>query len=153
MGDKKILQRVKDVGVILFWKNKITASLIYSSFVMWLVVVAGLFLLVRREQGVLIGHYNAFFGIDVLINTNDRAELWELFLPVLGGFFFLLVSVLMSFFFILQLDRTAVDLKEPKDSLVSNRAISFVGSRLLLIGAWLVQLVMIVYLIAIWLIN
>ena len=156
MSDKKRLQgsiqKIKEVGKILFWENKITAILIGMSVLMNVVVWVGLFVLTRGGQDVLIGHYNVFFGIDVLVDLTDKNNLWKLFLPSIGGLFFLLVSVAMSFFLILQLDRGSVE-DEIKDSFVSNKSLSFMGSRLLLIGAWLVQLILIVYLISIWFIN
>jgi hypothetical protein len=151
-GIQKNIQKIKEVAVILFWENKITASLIGTSLLMNAVVWLGLFILVKKGQSVLIGHYNVFFGIDVLINLADKNSLGQLFLPPIGGIFFLLMSVIMSIFFILQLDRVTIE-EEIKEAFVSNKSLSFMGSRLLLIGAWLVQLILIVYLISIWFIN
>jgi hypothetical protein len=153
MGDKFFLQRIKEVGRILFWENKITAGLIYSGLLINSIVVIGLIILFKSGQDVLIGHYNVFFGIDKLIKATNKNDLWELLTPPIVGLFFLIVSVLMSIFFILQLDRTVAGDKKNGEVFVSNRAISFIGSRLLLIGAWVVQLILAVYLLAIWLIN
>ncbi len=152
-GDKNFLQRIKEVSRILFWENKVTMGLIYTSIAMNLLVWTGFFLLIKRVQGILIGHYNVFFGIDVLINTAEKSSLWKVFLPSIGGLFFLVLSILMSIFLILQLDRTAVVEDEIEGALISNKSLSFIGSRLLLIGAWLVQLIIIVCFIAIWRIN
>ena len=152
-GNQIFLQRMKEVGKILFWKNKITAILIYTSILINLLVSLGLFLLTKGDQTVIIAHYNVFFGIDVLVNIADKGSLWEVFLPPVGGMFFLMLSILMSIFLILQLDITASETEEAEGALVSNKALSFMGSRLLLIGAWLVQLIIAVFFITIWRIN
>ena len=152
-GEQKIWQRIKSVSVILLWKNKVTAGLIYTSLLMNALVWLGLFMLIKGGQNILIGHYNVFFGIDVIIDVTSRGDLCNLFLPAIGGLFFIVLSVLMSIFLILQLDRTTVISEKMTENFISNRAISFVGSRLLLIGAWFLQLVLLVYLVAIWLIN
>lgn len=152
-GRQKKIQRGKEIGKILFWRNKITASLIYTSLLINALVWLGLFILIKGDQPVLIGHYNVFFGIDILVNLSDRSSLWRLFLPPIGGLFFLILNIIMSVFFILQLDRVVTKEEIVKDAFVSNRALSFMGSRLLLVGAWLIQLILAVYFIAIWLIN
>jgi len=151
-GKKNNARKIKEVSKILFWKNKITASLIGASLLMNIIVWLGLFMLTKSERPVLIGHYNVFFGIDVLIDLVDRSNLWRLFLPPAGGLFFLGLSIGMSIFFIVQLDNNIVE-RTPKNSFVSNKSLSFMGSRLLLIGAWLVQLILVVYVIAVWFIN
>jgi hypothetical protein len=151
-GKQDLVKKICKICKILLWKNKIAASLIYSSVFINILIWVGLFLLMKGNQGILVGHYNAFFGIDVLIDLADTDNLWRLFLPPIGGLLFLILSVAMSIFFILQLDIGAVD-NEIKNSFVSNKALSFMGSRLLLIGAWLVQLILMVYLVAIWFIN
>ncbi len=151
-GSQNGIKKISKVGKILFWENKITASLIYSSLFVNAVIWLGLFFLTRGEQSILVGHYNVFFGIDILIDLADKNNLWKLFLPPMGGLFFLGLSIVMSIFFILQLDVGAME-EEIENSFVSNKALSFMGSRLLLIGAWLVQLILVVYLISMWFIN
>ena len=151
-GSPKGIKKIGRVGKILFWENKITASLIYTSLGSNILVWLGLFFLLKTGQHILIGHYNVFFGIDVLVDLADKNNLWKLFLPPIGGLVFLCLSVMMSIFFILQLDLDMSD-KMIKNSFVSNKALSFVGSRLLLIGAWLVQLILVVYLLTTWFIN
>jgi len=152
-GKQKKIHRIKEISKILFWRNKVTASLIYTSLLINALVWLGLFVLAKGDHSALIGHYNVFFGIDMLINLADENSLWKLFLPPIGGLFFLILSVMMSVFFILQLDIVSAKEKKIKNDFVSNKALSFVGSRLLLIGAWLVQLILVVYLMATWLIN
>jgi hypothetical protein len=151
-GSQNGIKKIGKVGRILFWENKITASLIYSSLFVNALICLGLFLLTRGDTSILVGHYNVFFGIDILIDLADKNNLWKLFLPPMGGLFFLGLSIIMSIFFILQLDLGAAE-EEIKNSFVSNKALSFMGSRLLLIGAWLVQLILVVYLISAWFIN
>ena len=151
-GNQNGIKKISKVSKILFWENKITASLIYSSLFVNALIWLGLFLLTRGGQSILVGHYNVFFGIDILIDLADKNNLWKLFLAPMGGLFFLGLSMVMSIFFILQLDIGATE-EEIKNSFVSNKALSFMGSRLLLIGAWLVQLILVVYLVSMWFIN
>jgi len=150
--EKKNARKISEISKILFWKNKITMVLIGTSFVLNIIVWLGLFMLTKNGQTILIGHYNVFFGVDTIINLAENGNSWELFLPPMGGLFFLVVSILMSIFLILQLDRGTSE-KEIKNSFVSNKSLSFMSSRLLLIGTWVVQLILVVYLISIWLIN
>ncbi len=142
---------LKEVSIILFRRNKITAGLIYTSLLMNIFLWGGLLFLFKKGQAILIGHYNVFFGVDTFIDIIHRSNIWELFFPAIGGLFFLLLNIAISIFFILQLNISVGE--EKKDVFISNRAISFLGSRLLLIGAWVLQLVLLVYLIAIYFIN
>jgi len=148
----KIRQKIIEIGSILFWKNKIAAGLIYSSLVINLLVWIGLLALIKKSQEVLIVHYNVFFGIDRIVNLIEKNSLGEIFLVPMGGLVFLLLSIVVAIFLIIQFDDNS-EIKMGRNVFISNRSISFVGSRLLLIGAWLLQLILLVYLVAIELIN
>jgi hypothetical protein len=151
-GDMKIRQKIIEIGSILFWKNKIAAGLIYSSLVINLLVWIGLLALIKKSQEVLIVHYNVFFGIDRIVNLIEKNSLGEIFLVPMGGLVFLLLSIVVAIFLIIQFDDNS-EIKMGRNVFISNRSISFVGSRLLLIGAWLLQLILLIYLVAIELIN
>jgi hypothetical protein len=151
-GDVKTRQKIIGIGSILFWKNKITAGLIYSSLIINLLVWLGLVALIKKSQEVVIAHYNVFFGIDKIVNLTEKGSLVEIFLVPMGGLVFLLLSIVMAVFLIVQFDDNA-EIKMGRDVFISNRSISFVGSRLLLMGAWLLQLILLIYLVAVELIN
>ena len=109
------------------------------------------YLLIRNSQEILIGHYNVFFGVDKIIDLSKEAERLEIFLPAMGGLFLILLTIVMSIFLIIQFDEEKI--AKGNVNFISNKSISFVGSRLLLISAWLLQLILIVYLIAIGRVN
>jgi len=152
-GVQKICQRIKEISIIFLWENKVTAWIIYTSLLFNFLTHFGLYILFRKGQAVLITHYNVFFGIDAIVNTTDNLRLWQLFIPPLGGLFFLLLSIVMSILLVIQLDRVVMDVTKKKNYFISSKSVSFIGSRLLLIGAWSLQLVLLIYLIAIWKVN
>jgi hypothetical protein len=154
-GAGKIWRNFLRIGKVLFWENKIAAGLIYSGLVFNLSLWAGLILLMKKSQGVFIAHYNVFFGIDKMMDLSEGIDWWESLLVPAGGLIVWVLSVLVAIFLIIQFDDD-VKIKlsgKTEEVFVSNRSIGFVGSRLLLIGAWLLQLVLLIYLLAIWLIN
>ena len=153
-GNKKIIvDKINKVCKSLFWKNKIAAGLIYGSLFLNGLFWLGIYFLVKNSQGIFVGHYNVFFGIDGFVDVSNGENWGNIFSVPMGGLFFLLLSIVMSIFLIMQFDKEVKEVDERSDSLITNRAISFMGSRLLLIAAWSLQLILLVYLIAIWKIN
>ena len=153
MNKKKEIacKRIKKVIISLLWQNRLTAIIIYSSLVLNAFVWVLFYLLIKNSQRILIGHYNVFFGVDRIIDISKKTGKLEILLPAMGGLFLIFLTVIMSIFLIVQFNEK----KTVSDNVIfiSNKSISFVGSRLLLISAWLLQLILIIYLIAISRIN
>ncbi|GEM_PF-1944641 len=150
---KTFVRKNLEVLEVLFWKNKVLVFLVYSSLFLNLLIWGVLFWFFKNAgEYNLIIHYNVYLGVDGIL-INDEPQSWfNLFLPAAGGFLFWLISVWLSVFLIFQLDRFDNN-KSALSSFISNRSISFVSVRILLISAWMLQLVLLVYIISLWVIN
>ncbi len=139
---------------ILLWRDKMTVIIIYTSvllnFGVWLAMG---WLLKYNSQGVIIGHYNVFFGIDTMVDMSNGASQWEVLFVPLGGFIFLGLSFAMSVLLMVQFNNSSEKIDKKVNSLISNKSIGFIGSRLLLIGAWILQLTLLVFSLMILRIN
>jgi len=143
--------KIKKISASLLWQNKLTAVIIYSSLGLNALVWLLSYLLMKNSQGILIGHYNVFFGVDKIIDLSNGVGKLEIFLSAMGGFFLILLTIVMSIFLTIQFDEEKI--ARDNINFISNKSISFVGSRLLLINSWLLQLILIIYLIAISRVN
>ena len=150
----KIWRESIRMSQILLWKDKITVTIIYTSVLLnlniWLVMG---WLLKYNSQGVIIGHYNVFFGIDTMVDMSNGASQWEILFVPLGGLIFLVLSFMMSVLLMVQFNNLSEKVDKKVDSLISNKSIGFISSRLLLIGAWILQLILLVYSLMILRIN
>ncbi len=150
----KIWRESIRMSQILLWKDKITVTIIYTSVLLnlgvWLVMG---WLLKYNSQGVIIGHYNVFFGIDTMVDMSNGTSQWEILFVPLGGLIFLVLSFMMSVLLMVQFNNLSEKVDKKVDSLISNKSIGFISSRLLLIGAWILQLILLVYSLMILRIN
>ncbi len=149
----KIWQELIKMSQILLWKNKITALIIYTGLLLNLIIWGLLGWLLIHNKGIIIEHYNVFFGIDKMINLADRDSWWELLSIPLGGLIFLVLSFIMSILLMIQFNSLPAITDKKINDLITNKSIGFVSSRLLLIGAWVLQLILIVYSLMILRIN
>ncbi len=150
---KTFVKKNLEILGILFWENKILAFLVYTSLFLNLLIWGALFWFLKNAgEHNLVIHYNVYLGVDGIL-INDGPQSWfNLFLPAAGGFLFWLISVWLSVFLIFQLDRFDNN-RSALSSFISNRSISFVSVRILLISVWMLQLILLVYIISLWVIN
>ncbi len=145
-GKIKIWRELIKMSRILLWRDKITVTIIYTSVLLnlgvW--VIMG-WLLKYNSQGVIIEHYNVFFGIDMMVDMVNGVSWWEILFIPLGGLIFLVLSFVMSVVLMIQFNTLSEKVDKKVDNLISNRSIGFISSRLLLIGAWILQLILLVY--------
>jgi len=137
------------------WEDKVMMLIIYSALFLNLSVWIGLYFLLRKETEIFIAHYNVFFGIDFLIDIANGENRWQLLWVPAGGLLFWFLSFLLAVFLRKQFPATVQNKMSKKmpGELISNRSIGLVGGRLLLIGAWCLQVILLVYLLAIYRIN
>ncbi len=149
----KIWRESIRMSQILLWKNKITALIIYTGLLLNLIIWGVLGWLLLHSREIIIEHYNVFFGIDKIIDLTDKKNWWELLSIPLGGLIFLVLSFIMSVLLMIQFNSLPAITDKKINDLITNKSIGFISSRLLLIGAWVLQLILIVYSLMILRIN
>ena len=151
----KIWKESIKMSYILLWRDKATVLIIYSGILLNLVVwiIMG-WLLRRNSQGVIIGHYNVFFGIDAIVDVTNRQSWLEILFIPFGGLIFLGLSFMLSVLLMVQFNKPLDgDANRNVNDFVTNKSIGFISSRLILIGAWTLQIVLLLYSIMILRIN
>lgn len=79
-----------DEGV-LFWNNTLVrASLAVGFLFLSLTVLFGYLFVARRAQDIIVLHYNAYFGVDIVGSP------WQILLLSAGAGFFLLINGILA---------------------------------------------------------
>lgn len=147
----KVSRDCKEIFFELFWRKRFSAFFIYGSLLLNGAAWAVLWQLTKLNQEIIILHYNAYLGIDVMLNSADEF-FPDLFLVVIGGAAILLLDILLSAILlylsdVLDKDKTKVgQLKKEMD-------VNLLGSNLIIVGGFLVQVAIFIYSMAILFVN
>jgi hypothetical protein len=136
----------------LFWYRKFSVFLIYSGIILNLASWIVLWQLTKLNQEIIILHYNAYLGIDVMLDTEIE-QYFDLFLVPIGGIVVLFLDILLAGI-LLYLSGTVNEQLAQKcgqDSEESDE--NLLGSNLIIIGGFLTQLVIFIYAAAILFVN
>ncbi len=154
----KFLDKLREIrdeiilaGVWLFWKRKLAAFFIWFSAVLNIVSWGFMIWLAKTSQAVVILHYNAFLGIDSLIDTTTATSKSQFFVAPLGGTIILVFNILISVILLCFIDKKRKDIFQRKGHKLKTRfSVSIentqiLGIYLLLTGNLFLQLVIIIY--------
>ncbi len=149
----------------LFRKKKTSAFFVYGALFLNLASWALLAWLVKTEQSVVILHYNAFMGIDVITNFDIQKDYFQIFIAPIGGTIIFFLNLMIAYILCIQsevfesvhekkgsmqagvLNKTSHNLKICQDN------INMLGVYLILGGNLVLQLVVFLYTIAIIWVN
>lgn len=146
----------------IFWKNKWSAFLVYSALFLNIVSWGLFYWLTMKEQPGLIMHYNAFLGIDLFFHVGSgEGGFLDIFFAPIGGLGFFLINVLISvilIFFMRSGDREEERVKAEKREKMDKAECDFhrtyrLGSLLILGGDVIVQVAILIYVVAILIVN
>lgn len=149
----------------LFHAKKMSAFFVYGSIFLNLTSWALLIWLARTEQSIVILHYNAFMGIDVISNFDIQKDYFQIFIAPIGGAFIFFLNLIIAYILCIQSEifessHEANELMQQKVlNKTSHRAkicqgdINMLGIYLILCGSLMLQLVVFLYTIAIIWVN
>jgi hypothetical protein len=140
------------MGLKIFLKSKLLKFVLIGGFLLnflvWLILWLGLDL----NKTTLIIHYNSFFGIDKFSVNSGLNRFFEIFFAPLSGLFILIVNYLLGGFLIFSGWKKTGE-KEVSDVSLGKLPASMLGGFLILITGIILQMTVLVYAIAIFLIN
>jgi len=141
-----------DIFLKLFWRRKFSAFLIYTGIILNAASWAVLWQLTKLNQEVIILHYNAYLGIDVMLDT-EMDPYFDLFLVPIGGVVILLLDILLAgiLLYLSSVSDKQSAKKCGQEMLEADE--NLLGSNLMIIGGFLAQLVIFVYAVAILFVN
>ena len=141
----------------LLWSNKLSAFFIYFGFLLNAISWALLVWFVRVEQAVVIVHYNSFLGIDIVQDFNQGRDYIGVFIVPLVGLFIWILNFVMSLILcsvpkITEAEKTPIGESE---NVLKNgqKDASMIGMLLLVGGAMIVQVAVVIYVIAVLIVN
>ncbi len=145
----KIGNDCEDIFLELIWCNKLSAFFIYGGLILNFASWAVLWQLTKLNQEIIILHYNAYLGIDLMLNSSENL-FPDLFLVAIGGIIIFLLDILLAallLYFSGFLDRKGKCEKEKEMD------VNLLGSNLIIVGGFLVQLAIFLYSMAILFVN
>ena len=141
----------------LLWSNKLSAFFIYFGFFLNLISWALLVWFVRVEQAVVIMHYNSFLGIDIVQDFNQERDYLGVFIVPLVGFFIWLLNFIISLILCSAPKNNETEGTQVVGSEImlknDQKDASMIGMLLLVGGAMVVQMAVVVYAIAVLIVN
>lgn len=141
-----------DIFLKLFWRRKFSAFLIYTGIILNAASWAVLWQLTKLNQEVVILHYNAYLGIDVMLDTVEE-EYFDLFLVPVGGIVVLLLDVLLAGILLYLSGTTGKQAAKMCEQGTVETDENLLGSNLIIVGGLLTQLVIFIYAVAILFVN
>ncbi len=141
----------KDIFLSLFWRRNFSIFFIYGGMIFNAVSWIILWQLTKLNQEIIILHYNAYLGIDVMLNTGEGFYP-DLFLVPLGGVIVLILDIFLAgilLHLVSSTDRLGTGKRKEKKVLDVN----LLGSNLILVGGFLTQVSIFIYAIAILFVN
>ncbi len=148
----EIKEDCKDIFLKLFWGRKFSAFFIYGGILLNAISWIVLWQLTKLNQEIIILHYNAYLGIDLMLNATEGLYP-DLFLVPVGGIGVLVLDIFLAG--ILLYLSTPIDIKDAEkheESLASIDA-NLLGSNLIVVGGFLTQVAIFVYSLAILFVN
>lgn len=149
----------------LFRAKKVSAFFVYGSLFLNLASWTLLVWLVRNEQSIVILHYNAFMGIDVIANFDIQKDYFQIFIAPIGGAFIFFLNLIISYILCIQseifeLSHRTNELAQKKSlnkalhsTKICQDDINMLGIYLILGGSLVLQLIVLLYTIAIIWVN
>lgn len=146
---RKAVIDCRDIFRELFWRRKLPVFFIYGSVLLNAVSWAILWQLTKLNQEIVITHYNAYLGIDMMLNTAE--EMFpDLFLATIGGIVVLVLNIFLAG--LLLYFSGILDVKD-KEKFDKELDVNLLGSNLILSGGFLVQIAIFIYSMAILFVN
>lgn len=145
----------KEIFFELFWHRRFSAFFIYGSLLLNGVAWAVLWQLTKLNQEIIILHYNSYLGIDVMLNSAE--EIFpDLFLVVIVGAVILFLDIFLSAILLYLsgvLDGKKSGKKEKECESEKELDVNLLGSNLIVMGGFLVQVAIFIYSVAILFVN
>lgn len=141
-----------DVFLKLFWRRKFSASLIYTGIILNAASWALLWQLTKLNQEVVILHYNAYLGIDVMLNTETEPY-FNLFLVPVSGVIVLFLDILLAGILLYLSGTTDKQSAKRCEQEGTESDENLLGSNLIIVGGFLTQLAIFIYAVAILFVN
>ncbi len=134
------------------WRVRSIPILILSGLLIG--VLSGLFLKwqINCDQPTMILHYNSFLGIDV-IDFDFQKSCFQIFFVPLGGLVIWLINSVLGLMLVRQSTFFSVKTEFKKSQIEKRIDEKIIGGYLLWSGSLFVQLIILVYIIAIIMIN
>ncbi|MEA1925656.1 MAG: hypothetical protein U9M90_00215 [Patescibacteria group bacterium] len=143
----------------IFWRKKKLALLAYSGLIINGVAWGLLFWVLPREQAGIIMHYNAFLGIDLFLSTSDPSRFFEIFFAPIGGICFYLMNLIVAMILLLFTETKqgaqrveTEDISKQQNDPDPGGTYRF-GAYLVLSGNLVLQIAILIYSVAIVMVN
>ncbi len=135
-----------------FLKSNLLKVILIGGFsfnlLVWLIFWLGL----DFNKTALIIHYNAFFGIDKLSVDSGYNRFFEIFFAPASSLLVLIINYLLGSFLIFSGWKKTEE--ERLENIKSEKiSASILGGFLILIAAVILQIIVLIYSVAIWLVN
>ena len=149
----KVKDECKNVLIELLWRRKFLAFFVYGGILLNAVSWLILFQLTELNQEVVILHYNAYLGIDIMLNTANGFYP-DLFLVPIGGLIFLFLDIFLAGILLCLSDLgNKQKVKDKCNNDAEEIDVNLLGSKLIIIGGFLTQMAIFVYSLAILFVN
>ncbi len=135
-----------------FIQNKILMTILISGFLLnlaaWIIFWIGL----DFDKTALILHYNAFFGIDRIALNSEEKRFFNVFFVAFSGLIIMVINYILGIFLIFSGWK---NFNEDDSEKVEPREMStaFFGGYFLFLAGMILQIVILVYTVAIILVN
>lgn len=142
----------RNIFLELFWFRNFFIFFIYGGILFNLIAWIVLWQLTKLNHDIIILHYNAYLGIDRILNS-DKVFSPELFTIVIGGLVVLLLDIILAAT-LLYLSGTINEkrsLKQQNSKVELD--VNLLGSKLIIVGGFLTQIAIFIYTIAILFVN
>ncbi len=146
-----VLVSAKEKKENSFLSNKIINSLLIFSGALFFILGGVIFWLARFKNGFLVLHYNAFLGIDWLIDSADKKQYHQIFIPLLISGGILLFNIALIQWRRINFLKNIMSSKDKKNKAVVDLENFFI--KLILIANLMVQGFFVIYAISLILIN
>ena len=158
-------QKFRLVNKQLLRTRKASSLFVFGGLFLNLAAWALMVWLARTEQSIVILHYNAFMGIDVVTNIDESLNYFQIFIAPIWGTSIFIMNLAIAYILCLQsefLEATVEESKKahkvlPKKNLSQNKLcendINMLGIHLILGGSLMLQLIVFLYTIAIIWVN
>lgn len=135
-----------------FLRKKKLSFLVFGGLVLNLIGILSLKFFFPFNQETVILHYNAFLGIDE-VEFAFSTNMLKIFLPSIGGGLIWAINVILGFFLYFFNQEVTLDQVDGEEDLPRKFKISQLGAYLLWLAGDIVQMFVLVYVLAIILIN
>ena len=135
-----------------FFKNKLLITTFLIGLLLNLTAWAIFWWGLDFDKTALILHYNSFFGIDKLAVNSAERNFLDVFFVIVGGLSLMLINFILGGFLIFSKKKHLITDDSEKNNL-NKIAISTLGGYFIFFAGLILQIVILVYAIAIVLVN